>query len=158
MKKITPIIAIITIDDEPTSFAALSVAELYDSLQVYAKETEDMWVEWMAALPAQADIEKAAQGYISGKGETGTENTVLVKDHTIGDWDEYIQIEVMPQWWVDNLITPFTDKIEQLAGELNSMIGHPENPFAENILSDLVEKAFDLIKKEVPPLTDYSEE
>ena len=147
MNQIIPVIAFITIDDTPHSIAAPSVSELYDSLQRYAKETEDQWVEWMAALPEEQAVEAALQG----------DEDILIPDARIGDWDEYIRIERMPMAWVKQLITPYVEAIQKLAVEFNSIIGHPENPFPENIIDELVEDSFKLIKQERPPLTDYEQ-
>lgn len=151
MNQLQPIVATIVIDDTPTTIPALNVPELYDALAAYAKETEEQHVEWMAALPSQETVQEKTDA-LEGA------NTNIIQDHRIGDWDEYLSIEVMPQWWVDRLISPFVGQVRKLASELNSMIGHPENPFAENIIDELVVQSFELIKEPRPDLIDWDEE
>lgn len=152
MKNITPIVAYITMGETTTTIPALNVPELYNALAVYTKEAEEQWVEWMAALPSQEEVQAKLDAL------KGTGDTQIIQDHTIGDWDECLSIELMPQWWVDRLITPFINQVRKLATELNGIIGHPENPFPENVIDNLVEESFKLIQEPRPKRTNWDEE
>jgi hypothetical protein len=46
-------------------------------------------------------------------------------------------------------------QIEKLANQINSMIGHPENPFREDVLEDLVKESFELIGQAPQPIIQW---
>lgn len=46
-------------------------------------------------------------------------------------------------------------QVRKLASELNDCIGHPENPFPENILDELVQESYDLLKETRPPYKNW---
>lgn len=49
------------------------------------------------------------------------------------------------------------DQIRKLATEWNEIIGHPENPFPEDVIDEMVEDSFKLIGEKRPPLNDFEE-
>jgi len=149
MNHIKPIVATVIIDNKATTIPALNVSELFIALEAYAKESEFEWVKWMESLPSQEEVQAKVNAL------EGTFVSEVISNHRIGNWDEYLNIELMPYWWVNRLISPFIDQVRKLATEWNNVIGHPENPFPENVINDLVKESFELIKEQRPSLPDW---